>query len=252
MTIKIGERIHIMSLFLNVPYAEKDEVKALGAKWNAKVKKWYIETYRDKYTKFAKWILRDTDEVFIAFEYIYIIEGEQKCWKCHKKTKVIGLGISEYINIYGELDRPQFYDSFESGDDNELHLAWVDKEEDIPPKLLKYLKEKYSVKTGYSNTLEARCFANHCDCCGALQGNYFLFDESTSPLSADREGKRLINSMSKLKIYGIPIDNDLQLNWNLSFSENDYAYFKYSQFEELVLSTNPENEYISYEELYEL
>ena len=27
-----------MSLFLNVPYAEKDEAKALGAKWNPTIK----------------------------------------------------------------------------------------------------------------------------------------------------------------------------------------------------------------------
>lgn len=237
-----------MSLFLNVPYAEKKAAKALGAKWNSNAKKWYTDEYMDKYVKYAKWILKDTDEAIIAFEYIYIIEGEQRCWRCHKKTKVIGLGISDYINIYGEPDKPQF----EESDGSELHLAWVDEEDDIPPKLLKYIKEKYSVKTGYSNTLETECFANHCDCCGALQGNYFLFDESTSPLSSDCEGKRLINRMNKLKVYGIPIDDDLQLNWNLEFCDNDYAYFEYSQFEELILSTEPGNEYISYEELYEL
>lgn len=33
-----------MELFLNVPYAEKNEAKTLGAKWNAKIKKWYIDT----------------------------------------------------------------------------------------------------------------------------------------------------------------------------------------------------------------
>lgn len=29
-------------LFLNVPYSEKDEAKALGARWNAENKKWYV------------------------------------------------------------------------------------------------------------------------------------------------------------------------------------------------------------------
>ncbi len=234
-----------MGLFLNVPYAEKNEAKALGAKWNAKVKKWYAES---NYIKFAKWILRDTDEVFIAREYIYIIEGEQRCWRCHKETRVIGLGISDFANIYGEIDNPKIDEVF----DDEIHLAWTDREENIPSKLLRYLKDNYSVKTGYSKTLGNDCFANHCDCCGALQGNYFLFDEPTSPLSSDIEGKRLINRMSKLKIYGIPIDDDLQLNWDFGFGDNDYAYLKFGHFEELVLSSDPENEYISYEELYDL
>ncbi len=238
-----------MKLYLNVPYAEKDEAKALGAKWNNKIKKWYIDTRFENYIKFAKWILKETDEAVIATEYIYIIEGEQKCWRCHQKTKVIGLGIADYTFIYGEPDEAQYEINI---DDDILHLAWTYNERDIPPKLLKYLKDHYSVKTGYSKTIEAECFANHCDCCGALQGNYFLFDEPTSPLSSDINGKNLINRMSKLKIYGIPIDDDLQLNWDLSFGDNDYAYFEYGHFEELILSSNPSDYWITYEELYHL
>ena len=52
----------IMALYLNVPYGEKDEAKSLGAKWDAKVKKWYIDMARDEYVKFSKWILKDTDD----------------------------------------------------------------------------------------------------------------------------------------------------------------------------------------------
>lgn len=58
--------------------------------------------------------------------------------------------------------------------------------------------------------------------------------------------------MSKLKIYGIPIDCDLQLNWDLNWGDNDYAYFEYGQFEELILSADPEEIWITYEELYDL
>ena len=32
-----------MSLIIDVPYAEKDEAKSLGAKWNPNLKKWYVE-----------------------------------------------------------------------------------------------------------------------------------------------------------------------------------------------------------------
>ena len=243
-----------MKLYLNVPYKEKDEAKSLGAKWNAKLKKWYVDTIPEEYVKFSKWILKDIDETFIATEYLFIIEGKQRCWKCHKMTKVVGLGISEYTHLYGEADDPQYElsdDYTDIDEEEELHLAWVDQENDIPPKLLKYLKENYSVKTSYSKTIGDKCFANHCDCCGSLQGNWFLFDEPSSPLSSCVEGDELINRMRNLKIKGIPIEDDLQLNWNIGFCSNDYAYFKYGKFEEIVLSNEPNNSYISYEELYE-
>ena len=44
-----------MALILKVSYGEKDEAKALGAKWNTQLKKWYVEKQKD-YHKFIKWI----------------------------------------------------------------------------------------------------------------------------------------------------------------------------------------------------
>ena len=237
-----------MKLHLNVPYKEKDEAKSLGAKWDAHLKKWYIDIAPKHYVNFAKWILKDHDEVIIASEYLYVIEGKQRCWKCHRPTIVIGLGISEFTCIYGDIDQPQY----ELNDGDELHLAWASQEEDIPPKLLKYLKEHYPVKTNYSKTLDSECFANHCEHCHSLQGNWFLFDEITSPLSSDVEGKALENRISKLKVKCIPIEDDLQLNWDVYFGYNDYAYFEYAKLETVVLSSDLENEWISYEELYEI
>ena len=78
----------------------------------------------------------------------------------------------------------------------------------------------------------------------------FLFDEPDSPISSCVGGDELVERMRKLKIKGVPIDDDIQLNWNLSFCSNNYAYFEYGQFEELILSSDPNNEYISYKELY--
>lgn len=180
-----------MKLYLNVPYAEKDEAKALGARWNPRAKKWYFDGDRSDYIRFSKWLLQDTDDAVIATDYIHIIEGV-------------------------------------------------------------YLKHHYSVKTGYSKTIGGKCFANHCDCCGALQGNWFLFSEPDSPLSSCTEGQELEDRMSRLKIKGIPIEDDLLLDWDIGFCSNDPAYLKYGKFEELILSTDPKNEYVTYEELYEV
>lgn len=238
-----------MSLYLDVPYFEKEEAKQLGAKWDPRVKKWYTDAYPEDYVKFAKWILKDTDDVIIATEYLYLIEGVQSCWKCGQKTAVVGLGIGEHIHMYGDPDDPQI-EIVEDEDCEEVHLAWVDKEDDIPPKLLRYMKEHYSVRVGYSKTLGRGSFANHCSCCGALQGNWFLFQEPDSPLSSCVSGQELIDCMGQLKIKGIPIESDLQLEWEMGYCSNDYAYMEFGQFEELVLSSDPNNDYITYEELY--
>ncbi len=42
-------------IILEVPFAEKDEAKSLGAKWNPELKKWYIPDGIEK-EKFNKWI----------------------------------------------------------------------------------------------------------------------------------------------------------------------------------------------------
>ncbi|MCF6203393.1 MAG: DUF5710 domain-containing protein [Methylococcaceae bacterium] len=41
-------------IYLNVPYAEKDAAKALGAKWDATKKKWYVPMGTEV-SPFLKW-----------------------------------------------------------------------------------------------------------------------------------------------------------------------------------------------------
>lgn len=252
-----------MRLFLDVPFEEKDEVKALGARWNPKVKKWYADIFegfgewRKKYIRFAKWILRNRDEAIIANEYLYIIEAKRECWKCHKWTRVIGLGVGECVRLYIDFDGSiecDIYEDYIKPNEEKLihrvHLAWTENEKTIPPKLLRYLKKNYSVGTGYSKFSNDYTFANHCDYCGALQGNWFMFNEPDSPLVPCVEGKDLEYRMCKIKIVGIPIYDDLQLDWEFFPHKNDYAYFEYGEYEEFILSSDPRNEYITYEELY--
>jgi hypothetical protein len=40
--------------YLNVPFAQKDMAKALGAKWDAALKKWYVPADKDS-GLFAQW-----------------------------------------------------------------------------------------------------------------------------------------------------------------------------------------------------
>jgi putative DNA primase/helicase len=40
---------------LSVPFGDKDQAKALGAKWNPALKTWYIDAGKDM-KKFRKWL----------------------------------------------------------------------------------------------------------------------------------------------------------------------------------------------------
>ncbi len=48
-----------MTTFLTVPFAEKDQAKSLGARWNAEKKKWYVPAGVDP-APFEKWIGSDS------------------------------------------------------------------------------------------------------------------------------------------------------------------------------------------------
>lgn len=53
---KPGGKVHSQGkLFLKVPFAEKDKAKALGARWDATQKKWYVPSGVDA-TLFAAWL----------------------------------------------------------------------------------------------------------------------------------------------------------------------------------------------------
>lgn len=46
------------SLILNVPFGEKDEAKALGARWDPTRKKWYIDAQQAAIEAFTRWVPR--------------------------------------------------------------------------------------------------------------------------------------------------------------------------------------------------
>lgn len=169
-----------MSLFLNVPYAEKDIAKFLGAKWNPTIKKWYV-TDRTKYHKFNKWILNGEEFAYIICNYFYIIVGTRKCFKCKKQTQVVAFGVEKYFEVFDE----NIYDDDSS-------FAYVDAEisispipDKLPANFLKYLKSNFHLYKDYSFQAGESYLVNHCQHCNAIQGNFYLFDEVDSPFFID-------------------------------------------------------------------
>lgn len=185
-------------LFLEVDYDIKDKVKRLGARWNPEIKKWYVEKKED-YKRFAQYILKNFEDAIVVKDYIYLVISKQQCWKCKKETEVIALCIPQRIEfrnlpLYrwedGEFDiesEEYNYKKFEFSEDKfdieDTFSYEIISLGNISEKILDLIKERYNYKLKYSHTTKRKEYANCCQHCDSLQGNYFLFDEVDSPFN---------------------------------------------------------------------
>lgn len=210
-----------MPLLLDVPYSEKDEAKALGARWNQDLKKWYVPN-KSNYPTFKKWILQGKEYSTIICDHFYIVTSKNQCFKCHKETTVVGFGIENYYEITEDT-------SFENGKTHwyyskEIHIA--SQLSPLPDKLLKFMNYKYNYFKSYSKTTDSEYFANHCTNCNIIQGNFFLFEEVDSPFCIDSK-----EAAANLKLYKIPLHFDLILDAECGYGSEDYLISKYGHFE---------------------
>ncbi len=201
-----------MPLLLDIPYSEKDEAKLLGALWNPDFKKWYVPNKRD-YPHFSKWISPDSP-VTVICDFFYIVEGIRTCYKCGKPTTVIGFGVENFYEIAHDYECCQYYSDY---------INICSEISPLPADLLKYLKDKYNYYKSFSKTAQEEYFANHCDNCGAIQGDYFLFEEEDSPFFVES-----VASAAKLKLYKIPLKFDLIKDIDFAFSPEDNLLKKHS------------------------
>lgn len=209
-----------MSLYLDVPFREKDEAKALGAKWDPKKKKWYVQNKLDYY-KFQKWILSSNeDECTVLCDYFYIVEGTHTCFKCKKTTQVIGFGVENYYNFY----QKGIYEGNPEPEYNfgEIHIA--SSIGNLPSNLLQYLKSNYNYFYGYSKFAETSYLGNHCQHCGVLQGNFYIFEEMDSPFFIDSE-----ETARALKLFKVKLPFDIKTPCNIGLCSEDYLIKKYAE-----------------------
>lgn len=205
-------------LLLDVPYEEKDEAKSLGARWNIDLKKWYVEKKED-YIKFNKWLCPDTEEFFILCDYIYIVVGERECFKCKKKTRVVGLGFDNYLGCYREwkddddkVGKLEIEEVF-NGDD--IHIEKFP--EDISSEILDTIKNNFNFKVKYSKTTETSELSNCCENCGTLQGDFFIFHEVGSPFYIENK-----EQAEKLRLYKVKLKYDYLYNGDFGYGSEDY------------------------------
>ena len=100
-------------IFLNCPFNEKDECKALGAKWDPERKRWYVPDGIDA-SSFQKWIESDKKEEIAAHNKIKkVIELSpssldfqmNKCHRCFYLSKKLGIQTNNFPPpVFNQLD----------------------------------------------------------------------------------------------------------------------------------------------------
>jgi len=182
---------------LNVPYAEKDEAKKLGARWDAANKTWYISK-KLNLQLFEKWLPNKWEPDIVA-DYYYIAESVSTCWKCKKETPVYTFFVTKYEtndDEWEEQDIPTFIS----------YITEVNKE---ALNLMKTYNNGYFLD--FTKTSGMKYYMNHCKHCKAKQGDFNLHDDpNVAFMPVNEEG------LKKIKFY--PVKEGLEVkgvySWN--------------------------------------
>lgn len=150
---------------LDVPFAEKDEAKSLGARWDPIGKTWYVPAGLDPQA-FQRWL--PTGEAEGDTELlppVYSVESKAACWRCDRVPGVAAVAAESFITR-NESERAAKRD-----------LYLFSGIEYLPRELLAAMR---SVNPGYrrrySKTAGASYYMNHC-ACGAQMGDFFMHSE---------------------------------------------------------------------------
>lgn len=154
-----------MRTYLDVPFAEKDQAKQLGARWDPSSKRWYVPP-GVSLQAFERWLPDSSPMKMLA--PVWLVESVSACWKCHETTRVFCLACAEV-----QVDEDG---AVEGGDDGERifisNLSVIDPR--IEP-MLRASAPGYALD--YSKTQDARVWMNHCARCGAKLGDFYLHEE---------------------------------------------------------------------------
>ncbi len=147
--------------YIYVPFNEKEEAKALGARWDKSVKRWYIPEGREV-EQFQKWLDPQALHGIAVTPPLYIISTTCHCWKCFSPTKVSTLasfGFEDALITYGYIEGGNF-----------------ELEDALSSPQLGFEKR-------FSRTIKSSYFTVPCKECNSIQGDNFIIFESDAPLT---------------------------------------------------------------------
>lgn len=164
-------------ILLKVPFAEKDQAKALGARWDPNLKSWYILPAQDK-GAFSRWLPVDPEllpyNITSEGGQFYILKGKRKCFSCKKETQVFTFALNPYWYFDPEYEAEDDEDKWDLVNDLVM-IHYVRRLNEAAQAVMKKFTQSYNCD--HSGTIDDAYYANHCENCGKLQGDFFLFED---------------------------------------------------------------------------
>lgn len=197
---------------LEVPFSEKDEAKALGARWDGSAKVWYVPEGLDTIA-FERW-LPDAPSINVAADRYFIAETDKSCWKCSETTMVyaILLPIGHETLDFDE-DEEEVW--FRNEDTTILHYVT-----NLPPSVAARMNAYApGYRPDFSKTTESTYWMNHCASCGMKQGD---FDMHCEPAGAFFP----MNEQSARQIALHEIHEDFSCSASASYGENFFDFMR--------------------------
>ena len=157
---------------LTVPFAEKDEAKRLGARWDGERKVWYVPDGIDA-TAFGRWLPSEPD-ISVRSSCYFIAQTTKPCWKCSESTSVYGFIL------------PVGHETLEPDDEDDERDAWYRYDEptivhyvtDLLPAVAARIKAfSRHYRIDFSKTTQSSYWMNHCEHCGMKQGDFEMYCE---------------------------------------------------------------------------
>jgi hypothetical protein len=166
----VGERVD-----LEVPFAEKDEAKALGARWDPASRTWYLPAGLDP-APFRRWLpgVKEEGETELL-PPVYSVESKSECWRCGRVSSVATVAAESFVARHdsGDGASPELL-----GEPVELDLYVFSGIEYLPEELVEEVRK---VNSGYrrrfSKNAGASYYMNHCASCGAQLGDFYMHSE---------------------------------------------------------------------------
>jgi hypothetical protein len=151
--------------YLFVPPEEKAEVQALGARWDAATKRWYISA-DDPPTKFSRWLPspNDDEELSITSNEAYVAATQIACQQCRADIEVICIHCASGTS-----------------EDEPLTQFTISDVYAVDDSLADQLRRWPTFRRISRPSGELGNFANHCPSCATPQDDLYLHTEPDDP-----------------------------------------------------------------------
>lgn len=160
---------------LEVPFAEKDEAKALGARWDAASRTWYLSAGLDP-APFRRWLpgVKEEGETELL-PPVYSVESKSECWRCGRVSSVATVAAESFVARRESEDGapPELLE-----DPVELDLYVFSGIEYLPEELVEEVRKVSSrYRKRFSKTAGVSYYMNHCAFCDAQLGDFYMHSE---------------------------------------------------------------------------